>query len=679
MNIAAPRWATSVLALVVVAATCRAQLGASQAQGGSSPDRLQVRDADARPVTVIIKSQHKRLTFAQDIRRLAVGDADILYAELISSREVLALGKQTGRTTLMVWFSSGAPQEMIVSVERDLSVLEGALALVHPSIRVESAPDRDALVLTGRVPDVSVSEAAHTIARNYLDAGGSRRGGAEAVLAAAPATPSPSGQPGQNAGAAGATPAPTAQVQGTLEPTGAVINLIEVDTLPLLPEQKLQEAIRTVGGGNVTIHRVLHGFVRDDAADTLVLEGKVLNQVALVRVLALTAQLFAGQTITAQDIKVVADEAGALTQQAQQGQAQGGQGSSLGGSGSSMFGGSRGGRLANLIQSNLGRAKVIEVAGGRVLSFIEVTDLPQVRVNIRLIEVNRSKLRAFKPEAVLATSDFRQPSLNPAQSAVAAQGDQAARVGTSGPAVQNVLSFLNGVLSNQFQYAGAHMAIDAALSLLERQGIAQSLSSPSITVMSGEMAEVQVGGEVPVPVAFSPAYGTGGGGAGAPVATPGVFSSVEFVPFGVQLQVRPLVGDDDTITLDVQPQIVTPDALLTDAIRRTTGSSVATTAFKTRALRTSSRLLDGQALVIGGLLTNDSSSNATGTPGLSRVPIIGWFFQGSNRNDESTELVIVVTPVVLRAPIADAAMWEFPNRSEMLRPLLADKAPAAKR
>jgi type II secretory pathway component GspD/PulD (secretin) len=96
-------------------------------------------------------------------------------------------------------------------------------------------------------------------------------------------------------------------------------------------------------------------------------------------------------------------------------------------------------------------------------------------------------------------------------------------------------------------------------------------------------------------------------------------------------------------------------------------------------LRTSSRLLDGQALVIGGLLTNDSSSNATGTPGLSRVPIIGWFFQGSNRNDESTELVIVVTPVVLRAPIADAAMWEFPNRSEMLRPLLADKAPAAKR
>ena len=677
MRTTAPQWATSLLALVVVVSAHPESASASQAQGGGSPDRPQVEAAAARELIVIIKSQHKRLTFAQDIKRLAVGDADVLVAELITSREVLALGRQTGRTTLIVWFANGTQKELVVSVERDLSVLEHALTLVNPTIHVESAPDRDALVLTGRVPDVSTSQAAEAIARNYLDAGSDRRGGADALLAASPGTP---GQdPGATAATAPGTPAPatapTAQLQGAVQASGTVINLIELDSLPLLPEEKIQEAIKVIGGGNVRVSRVMHGIVRDDSKDTLVLEGKVPTQVALVRVLALTAQLFVGQSITSQDIRVIADEAGGLAEQGGQGQSQNNQSQSLGGGASaSLFGGNRGAQLANQIQTNIGRAKAIEAAGGRVLSFIEVTDLPQVRVDIRLVEVNRTKLKAFNPNTVVATSDFRQPSLNPAQSAVAAQGDQAARVGSSGPAIQNVLSFLNGSLLNQLQYAGAHFAIDAALSLLERQGIAQSLSSPSLTVLSGEMAQVQVGGEVPVPVAFAPAFGTG-----TAASTPGVFSSVQFVPFGVQLQIRPLVGDDDTITLDVQPQIVMPDAVLTDVIRQSTGAAVPTTAFQTRALRTSSRLLDGQALVIGGLITNSTSANATGTPGVSRIPIIGRFFEGFNRNDQSTELVIVVNPVVLRTPIADAAMWMFPERSELLRSLLRDQSGAAKK
>ena len=189
-------------------------------------------------------------------------------------------------------------------------------------------------------------------------------------------------------------------------------------------------------------------------------------------------------------------------------------------------------------------------------------------------------------------------------------------------AIQNVLSFLNGGLLNELQYSGGHAAIDSVLSLLEREGIAQTLSSPSLTVLSGELAQVQVGGEVPVPTAFAPAFGTAAAPGGA-AATPGVFSSVEFVPFGVQLQIRPLVGDDGTITLDVQPLVVTPDAVLTDSIRQSTGTAVPTTAFQTRALRTSSRLLDGQALLIGGLTSNNTSTNTASTPGLRDVPILG--------------------------------------------------------
>ena len=670
-----PRPASGVACLAIAAFTLigAVQTAYAQAQVPGAPPNAQA------PVNVLIKSQYRRLIFTQEIQRIAVGDTEIVSAEVISSRELLVLGRETGRTTLIVWFTNGTSNEYRFSVERDLSLLERALKSIDPSIEVESAPDRDALVLTGTVRDINASMAAEAIARNYLDAGNTRQGGAQPLVASPPPAPEPGAAPPAGGAAPAQTPAPApggAQLQGAVPSSGTVINLIQLETLPPLPEQKIQEAIGPIGGGNVTIRRVLRGNVRDDAIDTLVLEGRVPNQIALVRVLTVAARLFAGQTLTAGDIRVVADEAGGLSSQTQvQSTAQTQLG---GGATSSLFGGARGTRLTNEVRTNLGRAKAIEAANGHILSFIEVEDLPQVRVDIRLWEVNRTKLRTLNPNAVLLLSDFRQPSLNSAQSATVVQGDQAARVGVAGPAVQNVLSFLNGSLLNELQYSAGSLAIDATLSLLEREGIAQTLSSPSLTVLSGELAQVQVGGEVPVPSAFAPAFGTTATLAGQAAATPGVFSSVEFVPFGVQLQIRPLVGDDGTITLDVQPLVVTPDAVLTDTIRQATGTTVPTTAFQTRALRTSSRLQDGQALLIGGLMSNNTSTNTASPPGIRSTPFLGRLFQSFNRNDQDTELIVVVNPVVVRSPVPAAAAWAFPNRDELVRSVLAGTAALAK-
>jgi pilus assembly protein CpaC len=644
-------------------------------------------------VRTVIKSQHERLPFNRDIQRVAVGDAEILSFELINSREVLVLGRDTGRTTLIVWFTDGTLREYLFAVHRDLAVLQSALRRVHPSIEVESAPDRDAIILTGTVPNVMVSQTAEAVARTYLDAGETRRGiSARPFLSAQPGAPvspdaaapaaAPGPQPSQPpisqapAASGGGSRSDTMRLQGEVPPSGTIINLLRLETLPALPEEKIKEAIQAVGGQRVTVRRIQFGNVRDDTRDTLVLEGAVPNQIALVRVLELAAQLFARQTITADDIHVVADEAGALAARAQDSQGQNTQ-LGTGGATAAMFGGSRSGSLTNQIRRNLGRATAIEAAAGRVLSFIEVTDLPQIRVDIRLLEVNRTRLRSFNPDSALLTSNFRQPSLNPAQSAVAVQGGQAARVGgVSGAAVQNVLSFLGGGLLNQLQLSTQHAAVNVALSLLEREGIARSLSSPSLTVLSGEVAQFQVGGEVPIPIAFAPAFGAAG--ATTPPTGPGTFSSVEFVPFGVQLQIRPLVGDDDSITLDVQPQIVTPDSSLTDTIRQTTGTNPLTTAFQTRSLRTSSRLQDGQALLIGGLTSANSSNNTASTPGARDVPGLGWLFRSLNRNDESVELVVVVNPVILRTPIANTALWAFPGHDELMRSVVSPSTLAAK-
>ena len=292
-------------------------------------------------VNVLIKSQYRRLTFPQDIQRVAVGDTEILSAEVISSRELLLLGRETGRTTLIVWFANGLSSEYRFSVERDLSLLERALKSIDASIEVESAPDRDALVLTGTVPDINASMAAEAIARNYLDAGGTRLGGAQPLIA------SPSVVLRTGRGTLRASPRPqrhprrrTRSCREASLQRAPCINLIQLQTPPPLPEQKIQEAIRQIGGQNVTIRRILRGNVRDDAVDTLVLDGRVPNQIALVRVLTIAARLFAGQTLTADDIRVRGGRSRRALEQAQtQSSAQTQLG---GGATSSLFGGAAG-------------------------------------------------------------------------------------------------------------------------------------------------------------------------------------------------------------------------------------------------------------------------------------------------------------------------------------------------
>ena len=126
---------------------------------------------------------------------------------------------------------------------------------VHPSIDVEIAPDRDAIVLTGLVPDLIVSQTAEAVARNYLEAGGNARSAAQPFIAAPPVGVPDAGVvvpvPGaalQNAPqqAPAAEPGPSVQLQGTLQPSGSIINPIRLESLPATPEQKIQEAVQAV-------------------------------------------------------------------------------------------------------------------------------------------------------------------------------------------------------------------------------------------------------------------------------------------------------------------------------------------------------------------------------------------------------------------------------------------------
>jgi len=687
------------------------------------------------PVRRLVLGLQDRLVLDAEIERIAVGDPDVLGEELLSTREVLLTATGLGRTNVSLWYEGGGFDSFVYTVEPDLSLLRSALAELDPSIQVEQAPDRDALVLWGLVPDVRVRRLAESTARAYLTAG--------AIVAPVLTEEGTS------------TPPPDDVSTGSAD-RARVVNLIRVSSLPALADARLGQAVRALGEADVSVRRIVRegtpndevdqflvegtvptsaalerlravlasipigapGFARDDAvvdlvevqgqatndaledrlavalsaltgdtiavsrlvvgslpddgSDVFVLQGQVANQVALTRALYLAARLV-GDEEGELDLRALSDESGALLQRGGRGQnnnlrrlfGQGGGGATQ----SSVFGGGSqnlGQQLANLVGTNFARAKVHEAAEGRVLSFLEVRDLPQVRVTVELYEVNRSRLLEWDPDIVGLGSDFDQPALSPASGASLVQGMNAASVGANGREIQDVFSFLENGFANQVQFSGAKFALDATFRLLEAASIARSLSRPSMTVLSGEPALFQVGGEVPIQSAVAtPGFGATGED-DLIVGGSTVFSTIQFRSFGVQLAARPLVDDQDRITIDLTPQIVLPDADLTTLLVDTTGTDQATTAFESRSLRTSARLTDGQSLVLAGLMSRNASDGESRTPLLSRIPVLGWFFTDRNRQGDDLELVIVVTPTILRDPLPKADLWRFPDAGELV-------------
>lgn len=602
---------------------------------------------DAGPAAQqVLHGQHLRRVFSQPIVRVAVADEAVLGFELIHDRELLLLGRAPGRTSLVLWFRDGSVTEWQVAVQRDLSLLRAVLAEIHPAIRVESAPDRDAVVLRGTVPDLSYARAAEEAAGSYLRAG--RRGrGADALVGAQPTESDPTDADPQSRAAT-----PEVRVDPSLLPERVVINQLRLEALPPLLEQRLEQALRELVGDGVRVRRVAAGPLPDDSVDTFVLEGWVPTQVDLARALSLAARMLGADQ--AQDLEVVADEAGGLVGAQGAGGGRNRSGGNQGGQGGIGLGGGGANVFQSQVERNVGRAKVLRAAGGRLLSFLDVEDLPQVRVAIRFYEVNRSRLLNYDLDVSVLDADFplgsRPGSAAPPFTALSA------------PDVQNVVGLLAGGVTDQVQVVDDRFAIDAVLQLLESEGIARSLSEPSVTVLSGELASVQVGGEVPVPVAFSPALG------GDTVTTPGVFNAVEFRAFGVTLSLRPLVGEDDAITLDVSPQVVFPDPQLTAQLRQTTGSQQNTTAFESRSLQTSARLRDGQALFLGGLVSRTRTRDTTSIPFLNRIPLLDLLLPSRDELDEDTELVVFVTPTLVREASPPSA-WTWPSHRELLERL----------
>ncbi len=200
-----------------------------------------------------------------------------------------------------------------------------------------------------------------------------------------------------------------------------------------------------------------------------------------------------------------------------------------------------------------------------------------------------------------------------------------------------------------------------ALEALETNGLARTLSEPSLTALSGQEAYFLAGGELPVPVS------TGDGQIG-----------IEYRPFGVELTFTPRVLDGDVINLMLNASVSSLDN--TNSV--TTGG-VAVPAFRRRQTSTTVELRDGESFAIAGLLQDDFRGNTAQVPWLGDIPILGALFRSADYQRDQSELVIFVTAHLVTPTRGEALMLptdrvRLPNEADLfLRGQLTGQSGAA--
>ncbi|MBI1747804.1 MAG: type II and III secretion system protein family protein [Acidobacteria bacterium] len=192
----------------------------------------------------------------------------------------------------------------------------------------------------------------------------------------------------------------------------------------------------------------------------------------------------------------------------------------------------------------------------------------------------------------------------------------------------------------------------ATIHALQTKGLLQILAEPNLVTRNGKEASFLAGGEFP----FTVVQGTGG--STVPVIT------VQFKEFGIKLNFTPTLQPNGVIRLKVKPEV--SDLDFTNAV---TLSNVRIPAIKTRRAETEVDLRDGQSFAIAGLIDNRVLEDYRKVPILASIPVIGNFFKSRELRKSNSELVVLVTPKVVK-PLDSS---EVPPIPEIDKPFLREK------
>ena len=254
--------------------------------------------------------------------------------------------------------------------------------------------------------------------------------------------------------------------------------------------------------------------------------------------------------------------------------------------------------------------------GGNVINGMIIRGDDQVMLKVTVAEVSRTVLKQLGVSA------------NPAA------GVDTLLSGGWGTLTSNNPFTINSQLSNGALTVKGPSGTQLTVQAFERNSVARILAEPTVTAVSGEIAKVMVGGEIAVP-----GPGSCVGAAGSNICTP----SVVFKPYGVSLAFTPVVQAEGRILIHVGMEVneIDPSTSVTYS-----GGTVP--GFKTRKNETTVELPSGGSIATAGLIQQNNSAAINGLPGLLDLPVLGALFRSRDYARLETELLIVVTPYIVK-------------------------------
>jgi pilus assembly protein CpaC len=299
--------------------------------------------------------------------------------------------------------------------------------------------------------------------------------------------------------------------------------------------------------------------------------------------------------------------------------------------------------ISGVVTSKYVVDKAAEVAAGYVEKKEDVVNLlrqeegvasDQVLLRVRFAEVSRTALTELGTSFVAdGFKDGRWFGRTSTQQFAAPQWDQDGKLVFS--------DFLNLFLFDTKNNLGA------VIKAMQNKGLFQSLAEPNLIAENGKEASFLAGGEYPYPVV----QGTSGGQT----------VTIQFKEYGVRLHFTPVIVGGELVKLKVAPEVSSLD--FSNAVNI---AGFRVPAISTRRTETEVELQNGQTFAIAGLLNNTVTSQMSKIPGIGDIPILGYLFRSKGAQKERTELVVMITPQILRRGSTGVS----PRLPQMIEPFM---------
>jgi len=260
--------------------------------------------------------------------------------------------------------------------------------------------------------------------------------------------------------------------------------------------------------------------------------------------------------------------------------------------------------------------EVLETIMDRFKDYISEVPV-KIRIEARIVEVREEALRELGINWNALFSNARVPE--------AWSGGVGSNIGVGvAPSPIPGLSPTPGGIALFTYQKGVLNALNFRISALERVAAINNIAKPTIVTINGQKATIKQGVQVPYQTAA-----VGGGGTAVP--------NIQFKDVVLQLDVTPIVSPDDRIMLEIE---LKRDTL---GIQTAQGPAINTKDVKTKII-----VEDGQTIVIGGIIDDQSNISSEGIPGLVRVPLLKYLFGQERLSKQNTELLIFITPTLVR-------------------------------